>query len=80
MAPLTILWEVPNVRESEKMEIKKLYEEGVSISELSRRFGHDRKTIRKALREQTQEQAGVEKPSRGRKVKGYKLEPFKAYC
>ena len=37
------------MRESEKMEIKKLYEEGVSISELARRYGHDRKTIRKAV-------------------------------
>jgi transposase len=67
------------MRESEKMEVKKLYQEGVSISELSRRFGHDRKTIRKAIREQEQEQTHVEKRNRGRKVKGYKLEPFKSY-
>ncbi|WP_026963121.1 IS21 family transposase [Alicyclobacillus herbarius] len=67
------------MRESEKLEIRKLYEEGVSISELSRRFGHDRKTIRKAIREQEQEQTGMEKRNRGRKVKGYKLEPFKSY-
>ncbi|WP_245533945.1 helix-turn-helix domain-containing protein, partial [Effusibacillus pohliae] len=38
------------------MEIKKLYEEGVSISELARRFGHDRKTIRKAVSEPRQQQ------------------------
>ncbi|WP_322786186.1 helix-turn-helix domain-containing protein, partial [Effusibacillus pohliae] len=56
MAPAITSVEVPVMRESEKMEIKKLYEEGVSISELARRFGHDRKTIRKAVSEPRQQQ------------------------
>ena len=66
------------MRESEKMEIKKLYEEGVSISELARRYGYDRKTIRKAVSGPRQQEEGMVK-SRGRRVKGHKLEPYKAY-
>ncbi|MDQ0190915.1 transposase [Alicyclobacillus cycloheptanicus] len=49
--------------ESEKMEVKRMYQEGVSISELSRRTGHDRKTIRKVV----QEREGIEKPLVGTK-------------
>ncbi|MCV5870973.1 helix-turn-helix domain-containing protein, partial [Escherichia coli] len=60
------------------MEIKKLYEEGVSISELARRYGYDRKTIRKAVSGPRQQEEGMVK-SRGRRVKGHKLEPYKAY-
>ena len=36
--------------EVERMEIRDLFEEGVSVSELARRYGHDRKTIREAIR------------------------------
>ena len=61
--------------ESEKMEIKKLYQEGVSISELSRHLGYDRKTIRKAIRSQEVES----KLNQGEKRKTSKLDPFKPY-
>ncbi|WP_206922738.1 hypothetical protein [Alicyclobacillus suci] len=52
--------------ESEKMEVRRMYQEGVSISELSRRTGHDRKTIRKVV----QEQEDGKKPLAGTKRKG----------
>ncbi|UNO48926.1 IS21 family transposase [Alicyclobacillus acidoterrestris] len=61
--------------ESEKMEVRRMYQEGVSISELSRRTGHDRKTIRKVV----QEQEDGKKPLAGTKRKGSKLEPYKPY-
>ncbi|GEO25207.1 hypothetical protein AAC03nite_09920 [Alicyclobacillus acidoterrestris] len=61
--------------ESEKMEVRRMYQEGVSISELSRRTGHDRKTIRKVV----QEQEDGKKPLAGTKRKGSKLEPYKLY-
>ncbi len=61
--------------ESEKMEIKKLYEEGVRISELARKYGRDRKTIRKALKEPVVKQSSHQ----GTKLKHSKLEPFKPY-
>ncbi len=57
------------------MEVKRMYQEGVSISELSRRTGHDRKTIRKVV----QEQEDGKKPLAGTKRKGSKLEPYKPY-
>ncbi|WP_236018092.1 IS21 family transposase [Alicyclobacillus acidoterrestris] len=59
------------------MESKKMgmYQEGVSISELSRRTGHDRKTIRKVV----QEQEDGKNPLSGTKRKGSKLESYKPY-
>ncbi|WP_245629774.1 helix-turn-helix domain-containing protein [Alicyclobacillus sendaiensis] len=56
------------------MEIRQLYEAGVSISELARRFGYDRKTIRNALNSSAEEKQG-ERASRGERKKGSKLEP-----
>lgn len=64
-----------DVTESEKMEIKKLYQEGVSISELSRRLGYDRKTIRKAIRSQED----GNKQNQGVRSKTSKLDPYKPY-
>ncbi|AEJ43103.1 IS21 family transposase [Alicyclobacillus acidocaldarius] len=60
------------------MEIRQLYEAGVSISELARRFGYDRKTIRSALNSSVEEKQG-ERASRGERKKGSKLEPYKDY-
>ncbi|GGJ13531.1 IS21 family transposase [Alicyclobacillus cellulosilyticus] len=71
------------MRESEKMEIKQLFAEGVSITELARRFGHDRKTIRNAIfgKKKKGDDVSVDTSTlnRGRRVKGSKLEPFKPY-
>ena len=33
------------------MDIRKLYQDGVSISEIARQLGRDRKTVRKYLKE-----------------------------
>ncbi|SIT09424.1 helix-turn-helix domain-containing protein [Alicyclobacillus vulcanalis] len=62
------------MREDERMEIRQLYEAGVSVSELARRFGHDRKTIRSALNSSLEEKQG-ERASRGERKRGSKLSP-----
>jgi transposase len=66
------------MREDERMEIRQLYEAGVSISELARRFGHDRKTIRTALTSSPEGKQDARASRRERK-KGSKLEPYKHY-
>jgi transposase len=60
------------------MEIRQLYEAGVSISELARRFGHDRKTIRTALTSSPEGKQDA-RASRAERKKGSKLEPYKDY-
>lgn len=47
------------VTEVERMEMKQLFEEGVSISELARKFGHYRKTIRQAINREAESRKGV---------------------
>jgi transposase len=68
------------VTEVEKMEIRDLFEEGVSISELARRFGHDRKTIRQAIHSENggTKEVSVVGTNQGAKV-GTKLDLFKPY-
>lgn len=63
--------------EVEKMEIHKLFAEGVSISELARKFGHDRKTIRQAIQSRDQE-GGVVRANLGAQI-GSKIDLFKPY-
>jgi transposase len=58
-----------------RWRLKKLYQEGVSISEMSRSLGYDRKTIRKAIH--SQEVGG--QLNQGEKRKTSKLDPFKPY-
>lgn len=53
--------------------IRQLLREGVSVSEIARRTGHDRKTIRK-IRDAPGHPAGQERPK-----KGSKLDPYKPY-
>lgn len=57
--------------ESERMDIRNLYKEGVTVSELSRRFSRDRKTIRKVLKSEDSNQRSV-----GRQRTDSKLAPF----
>ncbi|MDR7602509.1 MAG: hypothetical protein QN172_08645 [Armatimonadota bacterium] len=59
------------VRGEEAVDIRRLYAEGVSISELARRTGHDRKTIRRIVRIESP----AERPARGRRAS--KLAPFR---
>ena len=66
------------MREDERMEIRQLYEAGVSISELARRFSHDRKTIRSALNSSLEKKQGA-RASHGERKRGSKLEPYKDY-
>jgi len=71
------------LRGEEMLDIRKAYREGVSISELARRTGHDRKTIRKVV---TAVEFGhvpdeTQGPSRDSKLdpyKGYLLERMEA--
>src|SRR2546425_1847883 len=53
--------------------IRELLREGVSVSEIARRTGHDRKTIRKI-----RATAGHPTPQERRK-RGSKLDPYKPY-
>jgi len=53
--------------------IKDLYRKGVTISEIARQTGHDRKTIRAVL------QGPIQPPAQKRKAKSSKLEPFRPY-
>ena len=57
----------------EQFMIRHLLNEGLSISEISRRTGHDRKTIRKYKFEK------LPLNSKGRKQKGSILDPYKDY-
>jgi transposase len=61
------------VRGEEALEIRRLYAEGVSISELARRTGHDRKTIRRIVRAESP----AERSARRRRES--KLAPFREY-
>ncbi len=66
--------------EVERMEIRDLFEEGVSVSELARRYGHDRKTIREAIRsgDDTKKGASAVHANKGAKSES-KLDPFKPF-
>jgi transposase len=62
------------ITHGELFMIHKLRDDGLSISEIARRTGYDRKTIRKYLR------AGTQVPVYGpRKPRGSILDPFKDY-
>ena len=58
----------------EWLEMKSMYQKGMSISEIARRTGHDRKTVSKYVR-------GDANPPRPkpRKKRPSKLDPFKEY-
>lgn len=60
------------LRSGEILDIREMYEQGISISEIARRTGRDRKTVRKWI--QTQ---GLPKPKK-RKVPSI-LDPFKDF-
>jgi transposase len=53
------------------MDIRSLHQQGVSVSEISRREGIDRKTVRKYLREAPREYR--------RKPKRWKIDPYRVY-
>lgn len=62
------------------MEIEELYRVGVSTTELARRFGHDRKTIRRLI--ESRDQAARDEPllevvNQG--ARESKLDPFRTY-
>jgi transposase len=57
----------------ERFMIKDMFRKGLSISEIARLSGHDRKTVRTALQEAVLRQTAV------RKAKGSKLDPFRQY-
>ena len=53
------------------MEIQQLHHDGVSVSEIARRLGMDRKTVRKYLRQAPREYE--------RRPKSWKVDPFRSY-
>jgi transposase len=53
----------------ECMEIRKLYHDGVTISEIARRFARDRKTVRKYLQQAPQP---YQRPPRKWKIDDYR--------
>jgi transposase len=61
------------LRVEQRFMIKDLYRRGVTISEIARATGHDRKTIRAAL------SAPVSSAPRQRKARGSKLDAFAPY-
>jgi len=64
------------LRSGEAIKIRDLAAQGLSISEIARQVGHDRKTVRAAI------ERGFEPPPRRRRggtVRDAKLEPFKEY-
>ncbi len=61
----------------ERFMIQDMHRKGLSISQIARQTGRDRKTIRKVIRAG---QSGTgDKPARRRRKKGQKLAPFEGY-
>ncbi len=61
----------------ERFMIRDMHRKGLSISQIARQTGRDRKTIRKVIRAG---QSGTgDKPARRRRKKGQKLAPFEGY-
>ncbi|HEY8347831.1 MAG TPA: IS21 family transposase [Symbiobacteriaceae bacterium] len=60
------------VRGEEALDVIRMYQDGVSISEIARRTGYDRKTIRRILREGPVRE-------RPRPQRSSKLDPYKPY-
>ena len=58
----------------ERFMIRDLYHKGVSISELARRTGRDRKTIR-----QTVQAPAILQPQKARQPKARKIDPYVSY-
>ncbi len=62
---------------AERFMIWDMHRKGLSISQIARQTGRDRKTIRKIIQAGT---SGVgDKPARRRRKKGQKLAPFEGY-
>lgn len=62
------------IRSGEWLDIRAMYEDGVSISEIARRTGHDRKTVRKVL----SWEGPIPRARKGYK-RGSLLDPYKDY-
>ena len=58
----------------ERFMIRDLHRKGVSLSEIARQTGRDRKTIRKVIRGEF-----ASKPARRQRKQGTKLAPYEAY-
>lgn len=67
------------VRGEERLDIKRAYREGVSISELARKTGHDRKTIRKIVTAKEEPEQALNGAAPGGHRRVSKLDPFKDY-
>jgi transposase len=61
----------------ERYMIRDMHRKGISISEIARQTGRDRKTIRKII--QAGSKPDGDKPVRRRRKKGVKLAPFEGY-
>lgn len=61
------------VRGEEALDIRQMFETGFSISEIARRTGRDRNTVRRVIRGE------IPKPRRQRAVRPSKLDPYKDY-
>lgn len=66
----------PVLRSGETLEIRDLLDEGLSVSEIARRVGRDRKTVRAAIQ---RECTALPRRRRGGVKRDVKLEPFKDY-
>jgi transposase len=64
----------PVIGSGEWLDIKEMYRDGVSISEIARRTGHDRKTIRKVVRTN-----GLVPKERVGQIRGSILDPYGEY-
>lgn len=64
------------LRGEEMLDIRRAYRDGVSISELARRTGHDRKTIRKVV---TAQELTLQPGQRRGVARGSKLDPYKDF-
>jgi transposase len=61
----------------ERFMIRDLHRKGVSISDIARQTGRDRKTVRKVI--QAGQTGASDNPARRRRKKGQKLTPFEGY-
>lgn len=61
------------VRGEEALDIRQMYKTGLSVSEIARRTGHDRKTVRRVIKGE------IPRPRQATAARPSKLDPYKDY-